>query len=197
MSRWLPCLVILAVCLEPVVCRAEDDTPSVIGYALQGFGTGAAVGLGTGFLLSRPTWESKDWKTVGLAGGIGALSGMGVGIILGVIDAAATPHGPGVGFYIMRDMNLGVGLGFLAGAVVGVIVWAGSGHGIDVVYGMTYGVLIGAGAGLVLGVIEGVLRLPKHDSAAANTKTGLSFNLGFTSGPGTVPVPSPMLIGRF
>lgn len=196
MSRWLPCLVILAVCVEPMVCRAEDDTPSIAGYALQGFGTGAAVGLGTGFLLSRPTWESKDWKTLGLGAGIGALAGMGVGLILGVVDAGATPKGLGVGFYIMRDMNLGVVLGFLAGAVVGAIVWAGSGHPIDLAFGMTYGVLIGAGAGLVLGLIEGILRLPKRDAAPA-TEPGVSFNLGFTSGPGAIPVPVPMLTGRF
>jgi hypothetical protein len=102
----------------------------------------------------------------------------------------------------MRDSNLGVGLGFLAGGVVGAIVWASGGSGKDLLLGMSYGVLIGAGAGLIMGIIEGALRRGNQTSAAsgsahAHTERGFSLNVGVSAGPGSIPLPAPVLTGRF
>ena len=194
MGRWAVCLVVLSLGLVPVLCRAQDETPSIVGYGLQGFGTGAAVGLAAGFLATGRTFESGEWKALVLGTGIGALSGMGVGIVLGAVDAGATPSGFGVGHYVLQDMNYGFGLGALAGATVGALIWVDHGRGKDVLTGMAYGTLIGAGVGLVLGIIEGALRKPAPERAP---KARLSLQLGFVPSRGAVPWPYPMLAGRF
>jgi hypothetical protein len=195
MSRWLACLVVLAVCLEPLACRAQDDnSSSAFSYAAEGLGTGIALGLATGYLLSRPTWESSDWATLGLGAGIGALGGLGLGITLGVLDMGGRSR-VHVGGIILKDINLGIATGILAGAIVGTIVWIGGGKPADVLIGLSWGAIFGAGAGLLLGILESVMR--KNSERAEAVKRGLSFNIGFTGGPGAIPLPSPMLTGRF
>jgi hypothetical protein len=196
MSRWVPGLLVLSLCLAPMTCFAEDQgAPSIVSYGLEGFGVGLGVGLATGYVITTDKpWHSKNWKTLVLGAGIGALSGAGIGLIIGAIDAGVSPGGPGPGYYILQDMNYGVGLGFLVGGVVGALIWIGNGSGKDLLRGMAYGTLIGAGTGLVLGIIEGALRKPKH---AASTESTVSFNLGFTTNPGSAPMPYPMLSGRF
>jgi MFS family permease len=194
MGRWAAGLIVLCMALEPLTCFAEDDAPSIVGYGLQGFGTGAAIGLATGFIATGTKFESGEWKTLLLGTGIGALSGMGVGIVLGAIDAGATPSRLGVGHYVLQDRSYGWALGALAGGTVGALVWLNDGRAKDVLSGMAFGTLIGAGVGLVLGILEGALRKPPPERAEPSK---LSLNLGFSPGPGAVPWPYPSLSGRF
>jgi hypothetical protein len=195
MPRWLTCVLVLSCWAAPLTCYAEEDAPpSVLSYALKGLGPGIGVGVATGYLLTTDhPWRSEDWKTVGLGAGIGALSGMGVGLILGVIDAGVSPGGPGPGYYMVQDMSYGVGLGFLAGGIVGALYWIGGGSGTDMLHGFAYGTLIGAGSGLVIGIIEGALRGPK----AAPASQRVTFNLGFTAERGSPPLPYPTISGKF
>jgi hypothetical protein len=195
MPRWLTYVLVLSCCAAPLTCYAEEDTPpSILSYALRGLGPGLGVGAATGYMLTLDhNWHSEDWRTVGLGAGIGALSGMGVGLILGAIDAGASPGGPGPGYYILQDMSYGVGVGFLAGGIVGALYWIGGGDGSDMLHGFAYGILIGAGSGLVVGIIESALRGRKSASAAGR----VAFNLGFTAERGSPPLPYPTISGSF
>jgi hypothetical protein len=184
--------------VAPTLCKAEDDTPSVLGYALEGFGTGFAVGLATGFVSTGHTFEGGEWRKLVWGAGIGALGGVGIGLILGIVDAGTTPHGRGVGFYIMRDSNYGFSVGALVGGVVGALVWASGGRGKDFLWGLAWGTIIGAGTGVILGIVEGALRNRNggnHESASARR---VQIGLGFTpSEKGSAPIPYPMLSGHF
>jgi hypothetical protein len=193
--RWLPLLVLLVICAEPRICLAEEQQPTVFGYVFQGMGSGATVGLAVGLLLSRPEWESSDWATLGLGVGIGALVGMATALTLGVIDAGDPPSTDvHVGAYVLRDLKLGIGFGALGGALVGTIVWIGGGAASDLLGGLAYGVVIGSSVGLVLGIIEGILR---RNAERPRLLRGFSFNVGFTSGPGSIPLPAPVLVAHF
>jgi hypothetical protein len=173
----------------------EDSTSSVFSYVLEGFGTGLAVGLAIGYLATGPTWESDEWRTLLWGGGIGALTGIGIGIALGVVDAGTAPRGTGIGFYIMRDSYYGIAVGALAGSVVGALYWAGGGSSKDVLTGLCWGTVIGVGAGMILGVVEGVLRKPNQDPT--ETARGLRFDVGFLPSESGAPLPYPTLSGRF
>jgi hypothetical protein len=193
----LSIMIVGAITLAtPRTCSAEDDTPSIVGYAFQGFGTGLATGLGIGYLATGPKFESDEWRTLLWGGGIGALSGLGIGLILGVVDASTVPNGRGVGFYIVRDSNYGYSVGALAGGVVGILMWAGGGVSKDVLKGLAWGTVIGAGAGIILGVIEGSLR-NSGSSGSSTASTGLRLNLGFIPSDEGPPLPYPNLTARF
>lgn len=188
-------IIALGICAQPLVCRAAEDQPTVFGYTFQGMALGATVGFASGVLLARPEWESTDWATLGLGTGIGALVGMATAITLGVIDAGDPPSTDvHIGAYVLRDLKLGMGFGALGGALVGTIVWIGGGSGADMFGGLAYGVVIGAGVGLVLGVIEGIMR---RQAERPRLLRRFSFNIGFTPGPGSIPVPAPVLVGHF
>jgi hypothetical protein len=190
-------LVVSCLLAMPALCSAEEDsTPSIFGYALSGFGTGAATGLAAGYLATGPKWESDEWKTVLWGGGIGALSGIGVGVLMGVIDAGTAPGGRGIGFYVMRDSNYGFTVGALAGGVVGVLYWAGGGSSKDLLLGVCWGTVIGAGSGVILGIVEGALR-SRETAHAAPTAQRLHLDLGFLPSEKGVPLPYPNLTGRF
>ena len=192
----LGALVVCCLLARAAPCSAADEeTPSVFGYALSGFGTGAGTGFAVGYLATGSTWESDDWKTVLWGGGIGALTGMGLGVVLGVVDAGTAPGGRGVGFYVMRDSNYGLLAGALAGTVVGSLYWAGGGTGKDLLVGLSWGTVIGAGSGMILGVVEGVLRRPEQ--ANPSQTAGLRLDLGFLPTRGGPPSPYPVLSGRF
>ena len=177
-------------------CHAEEDTPSIFSYATSGFGTGLATGLAVGYLSTGPKYESDEWRKLLWGGGLGALSGLGVGLIFGVVDAGVTPEGRGVGFYVMRDSNLGFTLGALTGGLVGALYWAGGGTSKDVLIGLSWGTVIGAGTGMILGVVEGALRQGKSGKASSE-HAGLHFDFGFIPTPDGVPVPYPNLSARF
>jgi hypothetical protein len=181
--------------IAPTVCRAEDDTPSVLGYALEGFGTGFAVGLATGYIATGHTFEGGEWRKLVWGAGIGALSGVGIGLILGIVDAGTTPHGRGVGFYIMRDSNYGFSVGALVGGVVGALVWASGGRSKDFLWGLAWGTVIGAGTGVILGIVEGALRNSGGHERASSKRFQIGF--GFAPNEKGAPVPYPMVSGRF
>jgi hypothetical protein len=196
---------IVALCFALLVggasrtCQAED-APSIVGYGFEGLGTGAAMGLGVGYLSTGPEWESSEWKKLVYGTAIGALSGLGVGILLGIIDAG-TSRGRGVGFYMVRDSNYGVSVGFVVGGIVGILKWIGDGSGKDLLKGLAWGTVIGGGAGFLVGIIEGALRgsgskSESLDGGAASTR--MRFGVAFTpSETGVVGTPYPTLSGRF
>jgi len=173
-----------------------QPTPSILGYALEGFGTGAAAGLATGYLLTGSRFEAHEWRTLVWCAGIGALGGLGLGLALGMTDTGTT-HGAGVGFYMMRDSNLGVGAGLLAGGVIGGLIWAAHGTGKDFVRGLAWGTVIGAGSGLLLGAVEGSIKA--HASSERERPSASRLRLGFSmlrSETGAL-TPYPTLNGRF
>jgi hypothetical protein len=181
-------------------CRAED-APSVVGYGFEGLGTGAAMGLGVGYLSTGSDWDSGEWKKLVYGTAIGALGGLGVGILLGIVDASTT-KGRGVGFYMLRDSNYGVSVGFIVGGIVGVLKWIGDGSAIDVVKGLAWGTVIGGGAGFIVGIIEGALRSSSSreslDSSGMSRRSRLHFGVAFTPNEvGGVGTPYPTLSGRF
>ena len=197
MLRWVVCFAAIAMLIEvvePATCAAEDEGPSIVSYGLQGFGSGIGLGLASGFLATGHTFERGEWRTLLLGTAIGALTGMGVGITLGAVDASTTPYGFGVGHYMLQDMSYGVTLGVLGGATVGALVWLDDGRAKDVLIGLAAGALIGGGVGLLLGVLDGSLR--KRPERPEPEKK-LSFNVGFTPGNGGVPWPYPSVRGRF
>lgn len=193
MSRCAARILALCIVLAPSLCSAQQDGPSIVGYGLRGFGSGIGLGLATGYLATGSKFESGEWKTVVFGAAVGGLTGMGVGILLGVVDASAAPAR--YGHYMLQDMSLGITLGLLAGATVGALIWLDDGRAKDVLIGLSGGVLIGAGVGLILGVIEGALRKPDQEPVKDPAK--LSFNIGFTPGRGGVPLPYPSLLAHF
>ena len=192
------CLLVLALASNPWTARA-DDTESVVGEGFSGLGTGAGLGLAVGFLSTGDEFKSGEWKNLVFGTAIGALTGLGVGIVLGVVDASVYPERLGVGHYILRDMNLGLGVGIVAGGIVGALVWIDDGRAKDLLYGMAYGALIGVGAGLILGIIEGTLRVsdgpPQRQPAV---KRGIRLDIGMTPpARGEIPLPYPNITGIF
>jgi hypothetical protein len=191
-------VVVVGLAVTPLAARA-DETQSVVSYAMEGLGTGAGVGLAMGFVATGHEFESGEWKTLLYGTAIGALTGLGVGVVVGVIDASTSPNRPGVGMYIMRDMNLGLGVGIVAGGIIGALVWLDDGRAKDLLWGFAYGALIGVGAGLVLGIIEGVIRTSSGNrSMDTSSRRGLQLSIGMTPpARGAAPLPYPMLTGRF
>jgi hypothetical protein len=170
-----------------------------MGYAFEGLGTGAAVGLAVGYISTGPKFESGEWKKLVYGTAIGGLSGLGVGVLLGIIDAGSG-RTRGVGFYMIRDSNYGVSVGFVAGGIIGVLRWLDDGSGRDVLRGLAWGTIIGGGAGLIVGVVEGVLRggsnIETH--GPAREAAGLRLGVGFAAhDKGGVGLPYPTLSGRF
>jgi hypothetical protein len=185
----------------PRTCQAED-APSIVGYGFEGLGTGAAVGLGVGYLATGPEFQSGEWKKLVYGTAIGALSGLGVGLLLGIVDAG-TSKGRGVGFYMVRDSNYGVSVGFVVGGIIGVLEWIGDGSGKDLLRGLAWGTVIGGGAGFLVGILEGVLRgsgssAEEPINSETRRSTRMHFGVAFTSNEvGGVGTPYPTLSGRF
>jgi hypothetical protein len=196
LSAWLPVALALLVTLlcAPMHARADDTPPSIMEYALTGFGTGAAVGLGSAYLATGHDFKSNEWRTLGYGLAIGALSGVGVGLVLGAVDAG-TSRGAGVGYYMMRDSSYGFSVGALVGGVVGALIWLDDGRGKDVLLGLAWGTVIGAGAGIIIGVIEGAARGRSRE--AANNHRNFEFGLGFTPTTSGAPLPYPNISARF
>lgn len=129
-----------------------DQAPSVLKYALDGFFGGSLAGLSTGYLVLRDQRRPDLWRGYVLATGIGALSGSGMGLVLGLFDAAA-PERPAR--YIMRDAAYGTLLGGVLGATVGGLVALNSHNGKDALLGAAIGGVSGLGLGGLVGVLEG------------------------------------------
>lgn len=136
----------------PAVARAQDETPSVISYGLDGFWTGAQIGLATGFLATGREYESEEWRKLVFGAGVGAIAGVGLGLTLGILDIGQVP--PRTGRLVLRDVGYGVGLGAIVGTAVGALFLIDSGRAKNLLTGAAVGTLVGAGAGVALGLIE-------------------------------------------
>lgn len=157
MHRVLYRAVLLCACLSAITvaapARAHDADPGTISYGWNGLWTGAEVGLAAGFLSTGAHYESREWRKLVFGTGVGALVGVGVGLTLGLTDAARDY--PPTGWYVLRDTGDGTMLGAFAGAIVGLIALSQSDRPKDVLTGASIGALVGAGAGAVFGLIEG------------------------------------------
>jgi hypothetical protein len=145
---------------------SDDDAPSVFATAAQGLFAGALVGSSAGYLVGRKDgWERSDWRSVGLGLGIGALSGTGLGLMLGFVDRG----GVRAGRYIPRDMLAGTALGAVIGLVSGGIAAAGANEPERVLFGTSVGALAGAGLGIITGIVEGQLKGDRETRTTAVT----------------------------
>lgn len=135
--------------------RAERDDPSMLQYGFAGLGTGMLIGASGGYLAARDPnwdWDKRDYRALGLGTGIGALSGMALGLSLGAADLGA--DAPGYGGVVLRDTLYGTGLGAVAGAIGGMISAFAQSEGEHVLFGAAIGMVAGAGTGMIIGFIE-------------------------------------------
>jgi hypothetical protein len=132
----------------------DGDDPAIMSYGLHGFWTGTGVGLGLGYLSTGSDFDSHEWRNLAMGAGIGAVSGIGVGLLLGTADHGSG-DAPGAGYFIMRDMGYGTTLGGLGGGVVGALTLLGGGDSKNIPVGASIGALAGAGLGIIFGAIEG------------------------------------------
>ena len=174
--RLLPSLFAIAL-LSGVLARSAHahDTyeppqlraPSVFSYAGKGFLIGTFSGFAGGYLVARADSGREDWRTLLLGTGIGALTGSGVGLTLGIFDLV-DDH-PGTGAIALRDLMYGTGFGILAGATVGGLVALRSADAEHIAFGGAIGALSGAALGLAVGLFEGprvIERRRRHPSHA-------------------------------
>lgn len=154
-SHFACCALIAAAALAlPDRAFAADEPPSIITYGSNGFWTGAQIGLATGYLATGKDYESGEWRKLVFGAGVGALSGVAIGVTLGIVDAGSTP--PAMGWLVLRDAGYGVGLGSLVGLATGALFMLDSPNTKYLVRGAAIGSLAGAAAGVVVGVIQGV-----------------------------------------
>jgi hypothetical protein len=129
---------------------SPQGTPSVLNYTWEGLKLGALSGMSIAY-LDNPT----DGKGYANTVAVGALVGMGAGVVLGVRDASMGRKGTGA--IVLRDMNLGGFIGLVAGGIVGTLdginnnKWESVGH--DTSVGYLGGVILGLGIGLYEGPI--------------------------------------------
>jgi hypothetical protein len=179
LMRTLTILTLTCACLlgTSLTAQAEEkfgpserNDPSIIAYGFEGLATGAFVGLGIGYLVARDEdFERSDWRAIGLGGGVGALSGMALGLGLGAADLASDR--PGVGGIVLRDTLYGTGLGSVAGLLSGGISAIVAEDPEHAVFGTAIGAVAGAGVGMIVGLIEGprMVNSRRHQARFAPT----------------------------
>lgn len=132
----------------------DDTAPAIMSYGLHGFWTGAELGLATGYLSTGSDWDSGEWRNLAIGAGVGAVTGIGVGLLLGTADHGAGDP-PGTGYYVLRDMGYGTTLGALGGTAVGAVLLLNDGPAKNIPLGASIGALAGAGLGIIFGIVEG------------------------------------------
>ena len=167
----------LMLTAAPSICLAEDNTPSIMSYGMDGFWTGAQIGLAAGFLATGSEYEGEEWRKLVFGAGVGALTGVGLGLTLGILDVGQAP--PQTGGLVLRDMGYGVGLGAVVGTAVGALFLIDSGEAKHLLTGAAVGTLVGAGAGLAFGLIESAVaeRGPESALAPGGPRAGLRLTL--------------------
>jgi hypothetical protein len=183
---------------EPASAQPAASLPStsVFGCALDGLWLGLLVGSGGGYLRARREgFDNDDWRPVVLGAGIGALSGVGVGLAAGFVDLAA--ERPGRASIALRDTLYGAGLGGLLGAITGALVMVRSDEPEDIGFGAAIGSLAGAGAGLAVGLIEGALVMKRTAPAPATALAGVRPALAWTRDRSGALLPALTLSTRF
>ena len=176
-----------ALSAAPSAAWAEEDPPSVMRYGLDGFWTGAQIGLASGYLATGPDYESEEWRKLAFGAGLGALIGVGVGISLGVADLGSSP--PATGHLVLRDMGYGVGLGAIVGTAVSALFLIDGGEPKTLLTGAAVGTLAGAGAGIIFGVIESVASHPEPATTGTLRLTFIGSEQSY--------LPLPALQGTF
>ena len=152
--------------------QPQPDGPSIISSAWSGLGAGLAVGGSAGYLVGRRHgWHKHDWRAVGLGLGIGALSGAGLGLVLGIADKSGAPGGR----YVARDLGAGAGLGAVLGAISGGISALVSHHAEHVLFGTAIGTISGAGIGIITGIIEGASKRNHVETATSKLHVEPAF----------------------
>jgi hypothetical protein len=147
---------VAVVHLSPRSANAQAPE-SVFGYAFQGLGVGAPIGIGASYLLTRDdSWGAEDWQDLGLGAAIGAISGAAGGLAIGLADMSDGQSG--LGAIVLRDTWYGTLLGITVGAIVGGVRLMSSGEGEDVLVSMAWGAVIGAPVGIGVGFAEAAMR---------------------------------------
>jgi hypothetical protein len=169
-SRWLASLVLLVVLALSNRAHASglfgpqsQYSPSVFTYGSHGLAVGAMAGLSAGYLVARHDgFRSNDWRPLVLGVGVGALSGAGLGLVLGFVDLA--DDRPGMGNIVLRDMDYGGGFGAVVGLIAGALTVIKTHEPEHIALGTAIGALSGVGAGLIVGLIEGrrIVNSPAH-----------------------------------
>ncbi len=139
------------------VRAVQTESGSVLIYSLQGFFAGALAGLSVGYLVTSTGHGESSWRSMVLATGVGALSGAGLGLGFGLLDAASDRR-PAALRFVMRDAVYGTLLGGAFGATVGGLVALDSRDGRDALVGASIGAITGFVLGGLTGVLEGHLR---------------------------------------
>jgi len=198
----LPLLLILT----SSAARAEEpeSPPSMPLYAGLGAFAGGALALSVGTLvLRRDGWQSGDGRSLGYATGAGALSGVALGLTLGLADRhLGDPHRPP--YYGFNNLLVG-SASLVAGAAVGFLYFSAvslaeaSDKGSMMTKQPDYGRLppdmaVGAVAGLSLMLVleAGAFLWGARHPSGATTTVALG---AVQSAGGTVWMPT--LIGRF
>jgi hypothetical protein len=122
---------------------------SIVGFGFRGLFAGALTGLGASYFVAREAREPE--RMVALSTSIGALSGAGLGLTLGVLDRMDYAGA----YFISRDLTYGVLFGAAVGALSGGIVALSNHDAESVLIGACAGSLAGLGLGLLTGIIEG------------------------------------------
>lgn len=175
--------------------------PSLLQYGWNGLSIGLGVGLASGYLATGSEFESGEWRTILYGAGIGALSGIGAGLLVGLADVGAAPDIPGA--IILRDIGYGSSLGTVGGLIVGGLVALDSGELRDLVVGGAVGTLVGAGSGLIFGIVEAAVVSGdnEHASAAgqrrAQSRPGVHFAVNTQPDIAGKWVLMPTAYGRF
>lgn len=170
------CCALLAAATVALPNRAlADEAPSIITYGSNGFWTGAQLGLATGYLATGKDYERSEWRKLVFGAGVGALSGVAIGLTLGIVDSGSTP--PAMGWLVLRDAGYGIGLGSLVGLATGALFMLDSPDAKYLVRGAAIGTLAGAGVGIVVGVIQGI----RTEKKSAEPAAAIRWRLGVAS----------------
>ncbi|HKU39054.1 MAG TPA: hypothetical protein VJR89_12925 [Polyangiales bacterium] len=174
--------LLAASVLAPAHSRADmPDADNLLDYGFKGLTLGAEIGLAVGYLSTGSEFEDEEWRKLVMGAGVGALSGIGAGILLAVIDK--TSGGVPGGYYLLRDAGYGALLGGATGALVGMLVWIDDGSEKNILVGAAWGALFGAGAGLLYGFIEANNAKPRDDDDDAALHLGGHVRLRIAPAP--------------
>ena len=189
----------LATMVAPGEARAQGDTArprTWFSYASLGLVVGGAGGLATSYLLDRDG-RGFDRRPRLYGAGVGALSGLALGLTLGIVDHVGERDD---GFGVLVAGTLLAACGALLGGVENLSydflskVPFGGGEPVDpsaFPVGAAWGALIGMGGAVVLAVIN--VSLPEE------TRRGpfMAFTLGTAAGAGGRRLWVPTLLGQF
>jgi hypothetical protein len=193
-SHFLSMFSIAGACVAApsLAHAAEDEPPSIMKYGVNGFWTGAQIGLATGYLATGREYESREWRTLVFGAGLGGIAGTTIGITLGIVDTGEPA--PGTGWLVLRDTGYGIGLGVLVGTATGALFLLEGGRAKNLVTGAAVGSLAGAAAGAIVGVIQG--QSLEREPALPPTNAALTLRFGVTSSPDSAAL-MPALSGSF